>query len=368
MILAGKHNDTIMKKLFVIFVLLAFNSASYCQNNNGETKILFIGASYFDFFDLPGLFVGLTESAGRQTKIGTSLASGIFLEDHANRSYTLSKINEEKWDYVVLQGVGSLTAYPEQITHHPVYPALEKLKQQILQNCPTTVIIFCMPWAFEDGMTWVEGWTDTFLDMQSKIYENTIKYSNRLGLTIAPVGDTWSRVLEEKDWPLHYLHMNDWNHPSLKGTFLMACVIYSTIYVESCEGLGFNGGVDEDEAAFFKNKASNAVLNSPDLWNIKTTSFIKDEEIPTEINLYQNYPNPFNPETTIAYSISENPSNILLEVYDPMGNCILTLANGNKSPGVHYVNFKRGNLSSGVYFYRLKADKTSITKKFILLK
>ncbi len=99
------------------------------------------------------------------------------------------------------------------------------------------------------------------------------------------------------------------------------------------------------------------------------------ETIPIEFALHQNYPNPFNPSTTIKYSIPSvethsgaSVQNILLKVYDILGNEFATLVNENKSAGNYEVKFDASNLSSGVYFYQLNADSFTATKKLILLK
>lgn len=88
---------------------------------------------------------------------------------------------------------------------------------------------------------------------------------------------------------------------------------------------------------------------------------------PDNYNLAQNYPNPFNPVTTIRYSIPEN-SNVLLKVYDILGNEIAVLVNEEKQAGVYEIIFNGVGLSSGVYFYKLTAGNFSDTKKLILLK
>ncbi len=109
-------------------------------------------------------------------------------------------------------------------------------------------------------------------------------------------------------------------------------------------------------------------------------SFIYSNEIevevgaPEEFVLYQNYPNPFNPTTTIKYSalkIINNQSSIInLKIYDVLGNEIVTLVNEAKAPGVYEVELDAGKLklSSGVYFYKLKACGHSIIKKLVLMK
>ena len=132
-------------------------------------------------------------------------------------------------------------------------------------------MIFCMPWAFEDGMLW-KGWDDDYEDMQIKIYNNTLKYSKEVGFGIAPVGWAWNTVLKEKNDTLHYLHLSDWNHPSLRGSYLMACVIFSTIFQESCCGISFYSELPKENAKCFQIIASDIVLNSTTLWNLAPLS------------------------------------------------------------------------------------------------
>ncbi len=88
---------------------------------------------------------------------------------------------------------------------------------------------------------------------------------------------------------------------------------------------------------------------------------------PQEFALYQNYPNPFNPTTNIRYSLPSN-SYVTLKVYDAIGAEVTTLVNGEKPAGVYEVQFDASKLSSGIYFYELKANNRVITRKMILLK
>ena len=83
--------------------------------------------------------------------------------------------------------------------------------------------------------------------------------------------------------------------------------------------------------------------------------------------LEQNYPNPFNPTTTIEYQIPEF-SHVTVKVYDILGNDIVTLVNEEKPAGKYRLNFNGTELSSGIYFYRINAGNSSITKKMLLIK
>jgi hypothetical protein len=90
-------------------------------------------------------------------------------------------------------------------------------------------------------------------------------------------------------------------------------------------------------------------------------------ELPKEYKLEQNYPNPFNPITTISFSIPQS-QDVELKVFDLLGNEVATLINEYKQAGEHKVEFDGGKLTSGIYFYRLKAGGFIQTKKLILLK
>ncbi len=86
-----------------------------------------------------------------------------------------------------------------------------------------------------------------------------------------------------------------------------------------------------------------------------------------DFSLSQNYPNPFNPSTNISFSLA-HPSFITLKVYDVLGKEVASLIDEEKSPGTYDINFNAQNLSSGVYYYRIKAGSFSETRKMILMK
>jgi hypothetical protein len=83
--------------------------------------------------------------------------------------------------------------------------------------------------------------------------------------------------------------------------------------------------------------------------------------------LMQNYPNPFNPSTIIEYSIPKR-SFVTLKVFDILGREIISLVNEEKPSGKYRFEFNAHNLSSGLYFYQLRADDFADTKKLILLR
>lgn len=99
-----------------------------------------------------------------------------------------------------------------------------------------------------------------------------------------------------------------------------------------------------------------------------TVSVDDDPETPSGFFLASNYPNPFNASTTISYQLPV-ASLVTLEIYDTLGRRIETLLNNRPyGAGEHQVTWDASRRSSGMYFYRLKADGTSMTEKMLLLK
>lgn len=97
------------------------------------------------------------------------------------------------------------------------------------------------------------------------------------------------------------------------------------------------------------------------------SSIEQDYSIPAECELFQNYPNPFNPATEISFALQKK-GNVKLMVFNSKGELVRTLVDGKKNNGSHSVNFNASDLNSGLYFYKLTTDETSVTRKMLLLK
>ena len=96
------------------------------------------------------------------------------------------------------------------------------------------------------------------------------------------------------------------------------------------------------------------------------------ESIPEKFALYQSYPNPFNPQTTIGFELAQE-SQIILDIFNISGQKIITLVNERKIPGKYYVVWNgkdeyRNIVSTGTYFYRLKAGNYTKTNKVTFIK
>ncbi|MFA5670357.1 MAG: T9SS type A sorting domain-containing protein [Balneolaceae bacterium] len=112
-------------------------------------------------------------------------------------------------------------------------------------------------------------------------------------------------------------------------------------------------------------KFENGVKSS--LKTLPVSNEMESNSQPIEIMLFQNYPNPFNPSTIISYQLPVSGL-VKLDVFDMLGRKVATLIDGRTPAGLHEVTFNAQGLSSGMYFYRLKANGMTETKRFTIIK
>lgn len=119
-----------------------------------------------------------------------------------------------------------------------------------------------------------------------------------------------------------------------------------------------------------------SIIKYKELYLVTTTDHVQSS-VPEQYSLKQNYPNPFNPTTSIEFSIPVS-ADIELVVYNILGQQVTTLINEHRSAGSYSVVWNADDsnsrkLSSGIYFYMLKASGVDGNdfqeiKKMVLLK
>jgi hypothetical protein len=231
--------------------------------------VLFIGSSYLEFNDVPKRFQELSREAGHDVFVKSHTILGRPLAVHAAASETTYVIRQRDWDYVVLQGGAHDVAYPKG-ADHPVLPALRELHRKATEDSPGTQVVWMMPWAYEDGMLWIEGRTEDYAQMQLDIRDKVLEWvEEEVDLMVAPVGMAFYEVLTEWDPGPHFLHDLDWNHASREGSFLAAATFFSTIFAESCSDVEYRWKVEGGLAEDLREVASHTVLDNLELWKIR---------------------------------------------------------------------------------------------------
>jgi len=99
---------------------------------------------------------------------------------------------------------------------------------------------------------------------------------------------------------------------------------------------------------------------------------VKNSTMPSAFSLSQNFPNPFNPQTSIRYALPQD-ANVRIVIFNVLGQKVKTLVDGQQAAGYNTVwwdgkDENGDQVASGIYFYRLQADKFSEVKKMMLMK
>ena len=111
-----------------------------------------------------------------------------------------------------------------------------------------------------------------------------------------------------------------------------------------------------------------------EIWGREGVNSVEDEEVaeietlPSEFGISQNYPNPFNPTTNVRVMMM-NHGSAKLDVYNLLGERVLSVIDQELSAGVHEFSIDGSRLASGMYIYQLIIDNQfSHVKRMNLIK
>lgn len=137
--------------------------------------------------------------------------------------------------------------------------------------------------------------------------------------------------------------------------------------------LGINGDTGiSDNYTFSKPQLNKSKSKSePPRFILSISSAVSGEidtgEIPESVKLNPNYPNPFNPATTISYELKED-SEVLLSIWNIVGQKVVTLVDGMKEAGEHTANWNASEMPSGIYIAQLEVSGEVFIRKMTLIK
>jgi len=182
------------------------------------TKILFIGNSFTQRNDLPGLLTELASGRGITVEHELISQGGASLRRHWNAGRAQQAIADGGFDFVVLQEQSTL----------PIKNAARMAENVRLFADPIRAsgahMVLYMTWARRSAP-----------DSQQAITTAYQSIGAEFGAIVVPVGLAWQRFLAEHDTPS--LHDRDESHPTLTGTYLAACVFLATLFQQNPVGI-----------------------------------------------------------------------------------------------------------------------------------
>lgn len=254
-----------MKSLLLSLGLLLMTLSGSAQT----TRVLFIGNSYIGANNLPEMTRQLALSLGDTLVVQSSAPGGTTFQGHTNNSTTQGLIQQGGWDHVVLQEQSQVPSFSPAQVAADCLPYATSLVDAIRSYSPCAETVFYMTWGRENGDAQnCSAWPPvcTYEGMQQRLRESYLLMAEQNNSECAPAGIAWKRVREQ--FPSIQLYSSDGSHPSVAGSYLVACTMYSTFFRSSTVGTSFTSGLDPALAATLQSVASSVVLDSLNAWNI----------------------------------------------------------------------------------------------------
>lgn len=206
-------------------------------------NVLIIGNSLSYFNEIPWMLEQVARSKKAQPALHVEFSggSGLTLEQHWKMGKALRRIDEERWDFVVLQAQST-----EAVRAPAVFEEFaQRFDAAIRARHAHTVIL--ETWAPRDARY-----------PQRAFNEEYEKVAHRLGATLAPVGTAWSSLLASG----LKLYEDD-VHPNVAGSYLAACVLYAIAYADSPSGAIYRFDVHYDIREFYRRSLEEDSIDEP---------------------------------------------------------------------------------------------------------
>ena len=250
-----------MKQTIILFILVMCLLKVTAQDSK---KILFIGNSITYYNNMPQTFEAIANSKGDNTNVTMYAPGGTGFVHHVNDNNVWRKFRDEVWDFVVLQP-GSSESVGQSATIAESLVRAQRLKDSIVKYSPCVKILY---YEISYGV-----WGSTAANLQT--YNNTmdiIKSNNEIladgtNSYFAPVGEAFRTKWNGDQTDMLWGSTGD-IHPNAKGSYIAACVFYSSIFQKASLGTTEISSLSQVDATAIQTLADDTVLNNLSDWRI----------------------------------------------------------------------------------------------------
>jgi hypothetical protein len=186
-------------------------------------NMLFIGNSFTQRNDLPGLIAAMAAERGIAIKHRLISAGGASLRNHWNAGHAAKAIVSGGFDYIVLQEQSTLPVKNAKRMAENV-----RLFDEVIKQAGSKTVLY-MTWARQLAPESKQAITDAYLSIGGEI-----------AAIVIPVGVVWQKLLAMTDQP--QLYDRDQNHPSPAGSYLAGCVFLAKLLDLNPVGIVSGGG------------------------------------------------------------------------------------------------------------------------------
>ena len=250
---------------FILSVSLLLSNLLLAQDT---LRALFIGNSYMGVNNLPSMVSNLSASLGDVLLIDSNTPGGQTFQNHAANPINYQKMAEQPWDYIILQGQSQEPSFQFEQVNSQSLPYAVQLADSAKAIQPCSQVNFFMTWGRQNGDPQWDS-INTFDKMNGRLRDAYLRIADSANAAVSPVGVAWKYVRDNH--PNINLYQQDGSHPSLEGSYLAACVFYSSLFHKSSVGSSYNPGIDQSTATILQAVASSVVLDSLTTWNLLHT-------------------------------------------------------------------------------------------------
>jgi hypothetical protein len=246
-------------------------------------RVLFIGNSYTSVNQLHELVSDLLVEAGYGGHTEAVAPGGYRLDEHAddadgtNGDTRLRELlvtgEEAHWDAVVLQQQSQVPGFPHTEPYWIAMVEGATTLRDLASDAGADTVLF-MTWGYRDGDDLNPGLYPDYPTMQDRISDGYTSLADLLDASgdpvfIAPAGEAWRSIHDSGDTTaFEGLYAPDGSHPSIRGSYLTACVIFATLTDESPVGLSGPAEIDAAGRLELQERAEAVVLDAsaPERW------------------------------------------------------------------------------------------------------
>ena len=251
-----------MKNIFTLLLVVILNGTSNAQDS---IAVLFIGNSYTGVNALPSLVNDITISLGDILTFDSHTPGGQTLASHAANATVYDKMDDNPWDFVVLQAQSQEPSFSDAQVDANTLPFAIQLADSIYANNTCSRPLFYMTWGRENGDPQWQP-ISSFDGMNSRLRSAYMRFADSVDGSVSPVGSAWKYIRDT--YPSINLYAGDGSHPSYEGSYLAACTFYASMFRKSPIGASFIGSLDPITAERLQTAASMTVLDSLEQWNL----------------------------------------------------------------------------------------------------
>lgn len=252
----------------ILFSLILLCTCVSIDTSSAPKRILFLGNSYTQVNDLPNTVFNIAQSLGDSIYTESNTPGGYTLQLHSTDATSIAKIQQGNWDYVVIQAQSQEPSFSPAQVQANTYPYAAILDSIVNASNTCAETIFFMTWGRKNGdASNCASYPPvcTYEGMQQRLRESYLEMAMNNNASVAPVGVAWKACRDSS--PTIELYNPDESHPGINGTYLTACVFYSSIFHKSSVGSNYLiSGMSNADATTLQAIASNFVLDSLENW------------------------------------------------------------------------------------------------------